>query len=130
MAYLIDAGMGPSDLHTHSTSSACQRAAEQVYSLITRIAVSSPQHACLLHTQFYLMRQLFENTITVLHALGSSTNDNVHLLAIADRMPGWVPYSRAGARLKQLIGRSEDVDARGRAAEWKWVHGGFSFLVR
>lgn len=63
-----------------------QRAIDQVYSITTCIAVSSPLHACLLRTQLILMHQSFENAFIVLRALGGSTSD-VHLPAIAGRMP-------------------------------------------
>lgn len=92
--------MGPSDLHTHSTSSACQRTTEQDYLLIARIVVSTAQHGYLLRIQFFLMCQSFENVITVLHALGRSTNDIVHLLTAAGRMPGMGPIQLGGTALE------------------------------
>lgn len=94
--------MGPSDLHAHSTSSACQRTTEQDYLLIARIVVSSAQHGYLLRTQFFLMCQSFENAITVLHALGRSTNNIVHLLTVAGRMPGMGPIQLGGTALDDI----------------------------
>jgi dihydroxy-acid dehydratase len=54
----------------------------RVAELTGRLAVTS-----LMKPSLVLTRKSFENAITVLQALGGSTNAVVHLLAIAGRMP-------------------------------------------
>ncbi|KAK1834002.1 dihydroxy-acid/6-phosphogluconate dehydratase [Podospora conica] len=65
-----------------AVSSARLRIAEQTGTLSVSLAHS--QH---LRPQTLLTRASFHNAITVLHALGGSTNAVIHLLAIANRHP-------------------------------------------
>lgn len=104
IAYPIDAPvLGPRIcLHAHSTSSACQRTTEQDYMPIMRIVVSSAHHGYLLRTQLFPMCQSFENAITVLLALGSSTSENVHLFAIAGLVPRLGPIQSGGTALDEI----------------------------
>ena len=54
-----------------------------------------------------LTKEAFENAITVLHAIGGSTNAIVHLLALAGRVPGLGPTQPDGITL-------DDFDNLGR----------------
>lgn len=117
MACLLEAlGMAPLGSATPTApSSARLRVAEQVGRLITRIAVpssssSSPSSDPVpgpLRPQSILTRHSFENAITVLHALGGSTNAIVHLLALAGRVPALGPSQPRGITL-------DDIDRIGR----------------
>ena len=54
----------------------------RVAEMAGRLAVTTPMKPSQI-----LTRESFENAITILQALGGSTNAIVHLLAIAGRMP-------------------------------------------
>ncbi|EJD07087.1 dihydroxy-acid and 6-phosphogluconate dehydratase [Fomitiporia mediterranea MF3/22] len=98
MACLLEAlGMAPLGSATATApSSARLRIAAQVGSLIVRNSLASEAP---LRPQDILSRESFENAITVLHAIGGSTNAIVHLLAIAGRIPGLGPTELNGITL-------------------------------
>lgn len=77
-----------------------QRAIDQVYSIIPRIAVSSLQH-CYLSLPTHSHVPVVRNAFIVLHALGGSTSD-VHLPAIAGRMPEPGLISSGGTALDDI----------------------------
>jgi dihydroxy-acid dehydratase len=86
-----------------AVSSARDRVAEQTGTLAARLAKQRPG----LTLQNILTRASFENAVTVLQALGGSTNAIVHLLAIAGRLPG-LDFSlddidRVGRRTPMLV---------------------------
>ncbi|KAF8508010.1 dehydratase family protein 2 [Hysterangium stoloniferum] len=84
MACISEAlGMSPLGSSTPpAVSSARLRVGEQTGKLAVALAKSRITPAQI------LTKKSFENAITVLHALGGSTNAIVHLLAIAGRVPG------------------------------------------
>lgn len=106
MACLLEAlGMAPLGSATPTApSSARLRVASQVGSLIVSNSVVSERP---LPPQDILSRKSFENAITLLHALGGSTNAIVHLLAIAGRIPGLGPTESGGITL-------DDIDKIGK----------------
>ena len=106
MACILEAlGMAPLGSATPTApSSARLRAAAQVGSLIVSYSLASESP---LRPQDILTRSSFENAITVLQAIGGSTNAIVHLLAIAGRVPGLGPTEPGGITL-------DDFDKIGR----------------
>ena len=101
MACLLEAlGVTPLGSATPTApSSARLRVAEQVGSIIVKNnnASLSP-----IRPQDILTRKSFENAITLLHAIGGSTNAIVHLLAIAGRVPGLGPFEPEGIVLDDI----------------------------
>ena len=93
MACILEAlGIAPLGSATPTApSSARIRVAEQVGSLIVAKSLASEAP---LRPQEILSRKSFENAITLLHAIGGSTNAIVHLLAIAGRLPGLGPSEK------------------------------------
>ena len=96
MACLLEAlGMAPLGSSTPTApSSARLRVAEQIGTLAVRMTGSVS-----LRPQSILTRKSFENAITLLNAIGGSTNAVVHLLAIAGRIPGLGPSEPNGITL-------------------------------
>ncbi|KAL5486273.1 hypothetical protein ACEPAI_7319 [Sanghuangporus weigelae] len=98
MACILEAlGVAPLGSATPTApSSARLRIASQIGSLIVSnsLAFETP-----LRPQDVLTRKSFENAITVLQAIGGSTNAIVHLLAIAGRVPGLGPTEATGITL-------------------------------
>ncbi|KAI5120715.1 hypothetical protein M0805_007676 [Coniferiporia weirii] len=98
MACILEAlGMAPLGSATPAApTSARLRVAEQAGSIIVKISLASSSP---LRPQDILSRESFENAITLLHAIGGSTNAIVHLLAIAGRLPGLGPSQTNGITL-------------------------------
>ncbi len=86
MACVVEAlGLMPLGSATAPAVSAVRtRIAENTGALIVAIAAHQPRPV---RPQDILTKASFENAITVLQALGGSTNAVVHLLAIAGRVP-------------------------------------------
>ncbi|TDL17200.1 dihydroxyacid dehydratase [Rickenella mellea] len=105
MACIVEAlGLMPLGSATApAVSSARSRIAEQTGSAIVAMAARNPP----LRPQDILTLSSFENAITVLQALGGSTNAVVHLLAIAGRMPSLSvtldDFDRIGRRTPLLV---------------------------
>ncbi|THH08919.1 hypothetical protein EW145_g2385 [Phellinidium pouzarii] len=101
MACILEAlGMAPLGSATPTApSSARLRVAEQTGSIIVKISLASNSP---LRPQSILSRKSFENAITLLHAIGGSTNAIVHLLAIAGRLPGLGPSQPGGITLDDV----------------------------
>jgi dihydroxy-acid dehydratase len=92
MACLLEAlGMAPLGSATPpAPSSARLRVAEQTGSILAQMLQSTSSKEPR-KPQDILTRKSIENAITMLHAIGGSTNAVVHLLAIAGRVPGLGP---------------------------------------
>ena len=101
MACLLEAiGMATLGSATPTApSSARLRVAEQAGSLITKMVGSESTST---RPQDILTRKSFENAITLLQAIGGSTNAIVHLLAIAGRVPGLGPSEEGGITLADV----------------------------
>lgn len=101
MACILEAlGIAPIGSATPTApSSARVRVAEQAGSLIVKNSLASDAP---LRPQDILSRKSFENAITLLHAIGGSTNAIVHLLAIAGRIPGLEPSDNNGITLEDF----------------------------
>ena len=94
MACLV-AALGLVDLRSGATaaavSSARLRVAEQTGAAAVRMLGLQKDQGLAMRPQDLLSRDSFLNAITVLQAIGGSTNAIVHLLAVANRHPGVEP---------------------------------------